>query len=269
MFRNKKGFTLIELLAVVVVLAIIGIIVVRNVSDALEQATKSSFESTHKILLKEVNNRIKQKELGLNVEIECSDYGLKKCSELYDISAEDYEMKVEKLNDNYFLYLKGIGKFEELSYDNEYTGVIYTIINETETIRTDLNIQQAEVLTVGSKFENLNRYYKKLDENWNKEEHGYYGDYITKNVNEKYKDDAIEKIYYDTLVRNYVFDIYFTEKYDNIDFKYLYKPDIFCYSYRNSTDNKNLVLRIEISKLEDFSYKSVRYSGTTGDCIGR
>ena len=37
MFRNKKGFTLIELLAVIVVLAIIGVIAVKNVSDALEK----------------------------------------------------------------------------------------------------------------------------------------------------------------------------------------------------------------------------------------
>lgn len=43
MKKNKKGFTLVELLAVIVVLAIIMIIAVPNVLDAMENARKSAF----------------------------------------------------------------------------------------------------------------------------------------------------------------------------------------------------------------------------------
>lgn len=57
MNKNAKGFTLVELLAVIVILAIIGIIAIPVVIRSLDNAKKNSF----KIYAQRVLNRAKEK----------------------------------------------------------------------------------------------------------------------------------------------------------------------------------------------------------------
>ena len=122
MLKNKKGFTLIELLAVIVVLAIIMVIATQQVTKAIDTARSSSFDSSYKMIVKEIKNKIAEKQLGHSVVIECDDTAAddddsNDCSKVYDISKDDYTMKVtEEKNDKgkitgYKITLDGKGKF--------------------------------------------------------------------------------------------------------------------------------------------------------------
>ena len=143
--KNKSGFTLVELLAILIVLVIIGVIAVTSVSDILEQTTESSFKSSYDIIHKDVENRIKQIELGLDVDLECDDNSEdinKHCYKIYELSEEDYKMKVAKVNDSYSLCVEGIGKFEELDLDKNKYKAIYTIFGNTSYNK--INVKNTE-----------------------------------------------------------------------------------------------------------------------------
>ena len=154
MLKSKKGFTLIELLAVIVVLAIIGVIAGKNVSDVLERSIENSFKSSYDAIHKDVKNRIEQKKLGLNVVLECDDNDPdvnKHCSKIYEISEEDYKMKVEKVNDTYSLCVQGIGKFEDIDLNG--SKAMYTIFENRSYNKINVkNIEQCNFL---SKIENI------------------------------------------------------------------------------------------------------------------
>lgn len=155
MIKNRKGFTLVELLAVIVVLAIIGVIAVRNVSDALESTTINSFKSSYDILLKDVKNRMKQENLGISVDIVCDDSDLddaNNCSQMYEISEEDYKMKVEKVNDTYSLCVQGIGKFEDIDLNGGKA--LYTIFENKSYNK--INVKDIEQCNFISRIENIN-----------------------------------------------------------------------------------------------------------------
>ena len=127
--KNKKGFTLIELLAVIAVLAIILVIATPQVIKAINNSRNEAFLTSYKNLVGEVKNRIVEKRTNKDIEIECSDYSeklsddrkLRKCSEVYGLSATDYIANIIEVEDNYLLFLEGTGKFKNinlLKYEN-------------------------------------------------------------------------------------------------------------------------------------------------------
>lgn len=115
MLKNKKGFTLIELLAVIVVLAIIMVIATQQVNKTIKKSRANSFVSSYKTIVKEIKSRMAMNGLGEGDTIVCDDASndsTQKCSYVYDISAEDYTMKVTaNATDGYDLSLTGKGKF--------------------------------------------------------------------------------------------------------------------------------------------------------------
>ncbi len=62
----KKGFTLIELLAVIVILAIIMVITIPRVLDALSEAKISAFRSDLVGIYKSLEKQINESQLDLN-----------------------------------------------------------------------------------------------------------------------------------------------------------------------------------------------------------
>ena len=115
---NKKGFTLIELLAVIVVLAIIMVIAATQVGKAINNARKGSFESSYKMIVKEVKNRILQSDVNVSTTIACDDNGSPKCSAIYDISENDYEMSITDSSGKYIISISGKGKFDGLDLNS-------------------------------------------------------------------------------------------------------------------------------------------------------
>lgn len=113
--KNNKGFTLIELLAVIVVLAIIMVIATQQVNRTIKKSRANSFVSSYKTIVKEIKSRMAMNGLGEGDTIVCDDASTdstKKCSYVYDISADDYTMKVtDKGSGTYELSLTGKGKF--------------------------------------------------------------------------------------------------------------------------------------------------------------
>ena len=97
---NKKGFTLIELLAVIVVLAIIMVIATTSITSAMNNARVNSFIDSYKMIKKEIKNRNALDGSGITDTTEtivCDDTNSvdsDNCSDVYDISAADYSVKV-------------------------------------------------------------------------------------------------------------------------------------------------------------------------------
>lgn len=118
MKKNNKGFTLIELLAVIVVLAIIMVIATQQVNKTIKKSRANSFVSSYKMIVKEMKSRMAMSGLGEGDAIECTGNN---CLTSYDISKDDYEMTVEKVEKNddvsYTLTLTGKGKFDNMGLE--------------------------------------------------------------------------------------------------------------------------------------------------------
>ena len=102
---NKKGFTLIELLAVIVVLAIIMVIAATQVGKAIETARNGAFESSYKMIIKEIKNKVLENDIASGSEtIACTGDD---CNTIYDLS-KDYSLTVTKIGstNNYAVVLK-------------------------------------------------------------------------------------------------------------------------------------------------------------------
>ena len=130
MKNNKKGFTLIELLAVIVVLAIIMVIATGQVTKTINDARKNSFTSSYKMIIKEIKNRIVESDMDMTSrEVVCYKSGdqtltVANCLSSYDLSVDDYELKVEDASSAYKVTLTGKanGKFANVDYDNANNG---------------------------------------------------------------------------------------------------------------------------------------------------
>lgn len=119
--KNKKGFTLIELLAVIVVLAIIMVIATQQVNKTIKKARANSFVSSYKMIVKEIKSRMAMEGLGEGDTIECTG---DECLKSYDISKDDYEMEVQKNEEDttkWNLNLTGKGKFSGMSLTDSST----------------------------------------------------------------------------------------------------------------------------------------------------
>ena len=126
MKNNKKGFTLIELLAVIVVLAIIMVIATGQVTKTINDARKNSFTSSYKMIIKEIKNRIVESDMDMTSrEVVCYEGDTDTCLVDYDLSADDYVLKVENDNNNnkYKVTFAGKtnGKFANVDYSNDTT----------------------------------------------------------------------------------------------------------------------------------------------------
>ena len=124
MKNNKKGFTLIELLAVIVVLAIIMVIATGQVTKTINDARKNSFTSSYKMIIKEIKNRIVESDMDMTSrEVVCYDSSTSTdtCLVDYDLSADDYVLKVEDNTTNYKVTFAGKtnGKFANVDYSND------------------------------------------------------------------------------------------------------------------------------------------------------
>ena len=144
---NKKGFTLIELLAVIVVLAIIMVIAATQVGKAINNARKGSFESSYKMIVKEVKNRILQKDVDVSTAIECNDTGSPKCSSIYDISENDYEMVITESSGKYIISISGKGKFDGLDLSSIASDISdkASVVSGNSTIAMAINSAGKEV----------------------------------------------------------------------------------------------------------------------------
>ena len=110
--NKNKGFTLIELLAVIVILGIIITIIVTNVVKYIGKAREGAFKDTYSKVLRDVKNKIALKNLGDTTEkVECSS----ECASLYDVSTNDVNLTVTKVNENYIVNMEGKGSYAGIS----------------------------------------------------------------------------------------------------------------------------------------------------------
>ena len=116
MKRKSNGFTLIELLAVIVILGIIITIIVTNVVKYIGKAREGAFKDTYSKVLRDVKNKIALKNLGdTTEEVECSNYS--DCASLYDVSTNDVNLIVTKVNENYIVNMEGKGSYAGISME--------------------------------------------------------------------------------------------------------------------------------------------------------
>lgn len=101
---KKKGFTLVELLAVIVILAIILAIAVPSITKLIDNQRKSAFESSIKLIIKNLEVKL----LG----DEEFDVGAADLSDL-DVDPANYSSFSASYQDNVILVsATGQGKFE-------------------------------------------------------------------------------------------------------------------------------------------------------------
>lgn len=104
---NKKGFTLIELLAVIVLIALLGILGANVIVERLNKGRRDSFASTYNTIKKEIGNKIVMEE-----DADCtSGAGATNCEAKYDINGANYQLTItdDTTNEQYVIILVGKG----------------------------------------------------------------------------------------------------------------------------------------------------------------
>lgn len=110
---KKKGFTLVELLAVIVILAIILAIAVPSITKLIENQRKSAFESSIKLIIKNLEVKILGEE-----EFDVTDINKDKLGDL-DFNPEDYQSFTATYDDNVLkVDATGAGKFDGWKVEN-------------------------------------------------------------------------------------------------------------------------------------------------------
>lgn len=94
--KNKKGFTLIELLAVIVLLAIVGVVGANLIITRLNKGKVDTFVNDYRDIVKEV--AAGQIEGTDDCNDETTDPNIKKCEGLYDYNSSEISLKVALKN---------------------------------------------------------------------------------------------------------------------------------------------------------------------------
>lgn len=105
---DKKGFTLVELLAVIVLLAIVGVVGANLILTRLNKGKRDTFINTYNDIKKEITNQV-----VLGEDPICSTAAT--CATKYNISSADYNLTVaDDGAGNYKITLTGIGTFKNI-----------------------------------------------------------------------------------------------------------------------------------------------------------
>ena len=142
----KKGFTLVELLAVIAILAIILVIAVPRVQNTIEESKKSSFLSSAKAILRQVE--YDKADSGTFTSTSLSTLDIKASETDYDLN----NSRVYIQDDELYIDLIGIGKFSGYSVCNvdkstktyNYCGAVGTLMasgNMVEDPTADKNLR--------------------------------------------------------------------------------------------------------------------------------
>ena len=86
--KNKKGFTLIELLAVIVLLAIVGVVGANLIITRLNKGKVDTFVNDYRDIVKEVS------AAQIDGMTDCSASGTTKCSDYIDYATNDIDLTV-------------------------------------------------------------------------------------------------------------------------------------------------------------------------------
>ena len=116
---SKSGFTLVELLAVIVILAIILAIAVPSISLLINNASKSSLESSAKMVLKGIDYKMME-----NSAFDPSDVDETTVEGYLNIDDSNYQsITVKKMNDTLYITIVGKNKFAGLTVSGTKTTV--------------------------------------------------------------------------------------------------------------------------------------------------
>ncbi len=88
LIKNKKGFTLIELLAVIVLLAIVGVVGANLIITRLNKGKVDTFVNDYRDIVKEVS------AAQIDGMTDCSASGPTKCSDYIDYATNDIDLTV-------------------------------------------------------------------------------------------------------------------------------------------------------------------------------
>lgn len=132
--KKNNGFTLIEVLAVIVVLSIILVIATSVVTGNISNSRNSAFMTSFDNLIDDVRKHIVQNKSNKNVQVECITKGtvdggsrwadLPSCSTVYGVDENEYRYYVMQKEGMYFIYLEGIGKFQNVNL-NKYAESLF------------------------------------------------------------------------------------------------------------------------------------------------
>ena len=111
--KKKKGFTLVELLAVIVILAVILIIAMPKISDAIKNSKESSLETTAKLIASQAEKKYTENQV-------LDGSSTIKCSDVVKLNENDYGPCKITFDDkgNAKVTIVGKGKFEGLTIKN-------------------------------------------------------------------------------------------------------------------------------------------------------
>ncbi len=146
--RKKNGFTLVELLAVIVVLALIMVIAIPSVMDAMTKAKKESFYLfTQSLNSKATNKYIQQSDIDPEIS-SCAVYDISKDLDISNTG--DYEgwVKVERIPVNSGKNSVSI----DVNSSTELQGVNYCVIKGSKCIpNTSFMIEEGSTKTTVTK----------------------------------------------------------------------------------------------------------------------
>ncbi len=148
LMKNKKGFTLIELLAVIVLLAIVGVVGANLIITRLNKGKVDTFVNDYRDIVKEVSAAQID---GMEDCDETSSESDKKCSKYIDYATNDIDLKVYLQDDMSTVVVfkaKENGTFKKIDLSKYYcSGSVETTLSTT----TKTSISTSKTLNTSKK----------------------------------------------------------------------------------------------------------------------